>query len=661
VTLPNQTSKNKINELSYINYPYEIENQKIHKVFHKNQSKSITSKVKNHRKSKKRRKSPSGKGELCEDLPSSFTNNHSTSFQFHANKTTNMSFTKRQLNNSSHQQNSIQSDLIHSSTDRSKTSQKYKISPAHKRMASVLKNSDYEHIESILNQPCPKNNSLIPSLDLSNQNLKNIVSDYNTGQISLPAMSNSKTKKSSVQYTNPEELSMFDMHQTQKIADLSNQNTRRSKQSISSQLVPKIPATAETVPEPKPLKYTKLLHDLENIEGQFDKHDISISMNQSSVAYSNEQIMINAREEQAFLRTMLEKISNKHKNSELNVLRSTMTKNKQTGESKVVNSFFSLLTRIIDSQKDCSKKIENYYESIIEVKDCKIDNLDIRLKTAMSHLKRIEEDRLKLKLDVDVELKKLEDIGNYDDISFPNELMDEIRFKSPDEDAAIALTDIYQFLLFEGDVARRDPVMDKVKTNFKGIKKRLEEQLSQIQTTTAKKVVKRIYRKIIPCDFGTQTPEDVFEKEVIMRREKEMEMFREKLSLQQTIKSLKADISKHKNMISGNSKLVNELGVENKQLQEQILLLKRTHGGSPGKASSNLRDSMKLKQYKDLVDKRDQQISRLLQEKSTVKIEMEKIMQRLTSMINESKSLKGDLLVKESAVTKLKKDLQDIR
>jgi hypothetical protein len=107
-----------------------------------------------------------------------------------------------------------------------------------------------------------------------------------------------------------------------------------------------------------------------------------------------------------------------------------------------------------------------------------------------------------------MEIRKLEAIGNYDDLEFPEELMESARCKNPDEDASITLTDIYQFLLFEGDIARMDPQMKKVKTNFKGIKDKLHEQMTTVQKNTAEKVVRRIYRKIVPCDVHTQTPED---------------------------------------------------------------------------------------------------------------------------------------------------------
>ena len=54
---------------------------------------------------------------------------------------------------------------------------------------------------------------------------------------------------------------------------------------------------------------------------------------------------------------------------------------------------------------ELNKQLESHYLAVIETKDYKIDNLEVRLKTAMNHLKRIEEDRIKLKRDVDLEIK----------------------------------------------------------------------------------------------------------------------------------------------------------------------------------------------------------------------------------------------------------------
>ena len=74
-----------------------------------------------------------------------------------------------------------------------------------------------------------------------------------------------------------------------------------------------------------------------------------------------------------------------------------MTKAKQNSESKIINLFYNLYRRLLDSESQWRIKMQAIYVDIIEEKDYKINNLEIRLNTAMSHLKRIEEDKIRLK------------------------------------------------------------------------------------------------------------------------------------------------------------------------------------------------------------------------------------------------------------------------
>lgn len=50
-------------------------------------------------------------------------------------------------------------------------------------------------------------------------------------------------------------------------------------------------------------------------------------------------------------------------------------------------------------------------------------------------------------------------MGSLDDIERPEYLTEGLAMKSPEEDPSIALTDIYQFLLFEGEIAKGDPII----------------------------------------------------------------------------------------------------------------------------------------------------------------------------------------------------------
>ena len=66
-------------------------------------------------------------------------------------------------------------------------------------------------------------------------------------------------------------------------------------------------------------------------------------------------------------------------------------------DNKTINELYFLFKRIIEGYENANKQLESHYKAVIETKDYTIDNLEVRLKTAMNHLKRIEEDRIKLK------------------------------------------------------------------------------------------------------------------------------------------------------------------------------------------------------------------------------------------------------------------------
>lgn len=139
-----------------------------------------------------------------------------------------------------------------------------------------------------------------------------------------------------------------------------------------------------------------------------------------------------------------------------------------------------------------------------------------------------------------------------------------------------------------------------------------------------------------------------------------MDLFREKYDLAEKNKKLTLDLNKIKNSVINYEKEIEELHKEIKMLQGQTDSSKNV-GLSLKDQESLIQANMKIKQYKELMEKRDKQITRLLQEKIKVKTEMDKLYQKLTSLINESQCIRGDLILKESAVKKLRKDLKNIR
>lgn len=161
-------------------------------------------------------------------------------------------------------------------------------------------------------------------------------------------------------------------------------------------------------------------------------------------------------------------------------------------------------------------------------------------------------------------------MGSLNDIEIPAFLSEGVRLKEPEEDASITLTDIYQFLLFEGEIAKSDPILKDVQTNFSTIKDQLSEKLRIAQKSTAEKLVKRIYKKVIPCDVSTQTAKDPALDQMELLREKEMDLFRKKYDLQEENKKLKDELTKIKLVMSRHEKELEETRNETKRLDQKL-------------------------------------------------------------------------------------------
>jgi chromosome segregation ATPase len=114
-----------------------------------------------------------------------------------------------------------------------------------------------------------------------------------------------------------------------------------------------------------------------------------------------------------------------------------------------------------------------------------------------------------------------------------------------------------------------------------------------------------------------------------------MDLFREKYDLAEKNKKLTSDLNKIKNSITNYEKEIEELHKEIKMFQDQKESSQNV-GLTLKDQESVIQANRKVKQYKELMDKRDKQITKLLQEKIKVKTEMDKLYQKLTSLINES-------------------------
>lgn len=99
------------------------------------------------------------------------------------------------------------------------------------------------------------------------------------------------------------------------------------------------------------IKYSKLVDDLKKIEDKFDRHEIDVSMNQSSAPLTDEQMLENATKDRDFLHKIFLKVTSKYDHSELNSFKMSLLKEKQSNESKVIRGFYNLFSRIVEGQQ----------------------------------------------------------------------------------------------------------------------------------------------------------------------------------------------------------------------------------------------------------------------------------------------------------------------
>ena len=102
-----------------------------------------------------------------------------------------------------------------------------------------------------------------------------------------------------------------------------------------------------------------------------------------------------------------------------------------------------------------------------------------------------------------------------------------------EEDPAITLTDIYQFLLFEGELVKNDPIFLGTNTNFKKLKEILQKKLSAIQKVTVEQVLKRVIKKTDFVEAEIQTDKDPLIKELELVQAKELDLYKKKYDLEE--------------------------------------------------------------------------------------------------------------------------------
>ena len=124
-------------------------------------------------------------------------------------------------------------------------------------------------------------------------------------------------------------------------------------------------------------------------------------------------------------------------------------------------------------------------------------------------------------------------MGNFDDFERPESINMDTPHLNSEEDPAITLTDIYQFLLFEGELVKNDPIFLGTNTNFKKLKEILQKKLSAIQKVTVEQVLKRIIKKTDFVEAEIQTDEDPLIKELELVQAKELDLYKKKYDLEE--------------------------------------------------------------------------------------------------------------------------------
>lgn len=376
-------------------------------MFIKGAKKVISEKIKTIRKFRKQTRSPSNLVESAGEIPSLDNIPHNRSFYLHGNKTSNFGVTSRHFNKSFHENYHRGSDGTNLSTNRSKVNRSHLLSTSPLQSHNTFKHPAYKNVESILNSKHYANSIFVPPLDFNNEKIMHGAREFT----SEPTVDNIMSDSTLLKMTMHKKLSMdqagpTDMIPLQPMMQLPRTSMeKKNKNTFQDQIRAPSTVSMDEANEKRLQKYAKLLQEFSKIESEFDKHDIEISMQGRQFSADSTKYLTQVHSEQEYLKNLLAEISSKFENSELNAFKISLSKTKQSSETKIMNAIYSLFIRLWEASAECAKKLETHFTAVNEVKDYKIDNLQIRLNTAMAHLKRIEEDKIRLKKDVELDLK----------------------------------------------------------------------------------------------------------------------------------------------------------------------------------------------------------------------------------------------------------------
>ncbi|CAI2375050.1 unnamed protein product [Moneuplotes crassus] len=411
-------------------------------------------------------------------------------------------------------------------------------------------------------------------------------------------------------------------------------------------------------------RYKKFLADLLKLEEEIDKFDIeySISINVNKKYKSGTpEYLSSFMKKCKFVNKISKKIEASYKKSEFNSLKIMMTKGKHDEESKLISTIYTICARVIDELITCRNQTESHYLSVIESKDYTINNLSSQLDCANAQLQKIEEDKISLKRDVDVEIKKLEALGNFDDLEKPDFLSVGFFEANREEDPSFTLTDIYQFLLFEGEIVKDNRKQKNVSPDYHILKDILTQKFFDMQKMTAEQVIKRVYKRTVPVEVEVQTGDDPLVKEFEILKDKEMNLFRKKCNLEVKLKNQEMEMAKHRLQVAELEQKYGILNTENTKILNQLKRYKNLESQMEQDKDTITRYQYQIEQFPSEIKKRDSEIQSLLKTLKRMKFDMGQVVTRFQEMMASAKVMEDEIRVKQNLVERLKRNLSSLR
>jgi len=129
-------------------------------------------------------------------------------------------------------------------------------------------------------------------------------------------------------------------------------------------------------------------------------------------------------------------------------------------------------------------------------------------------------------------------MGSLHDVERPDFMNDNLTaYDLKNDDIEFTLTDIYQFLLFEGESPEsKSELLDE---NYDILQKELMLSINHLQRSSVGKALKRIFNKEKKKNMASQTPSSSLEEDMKIMREDMDRLYQEKHAFKQIAENAK--------------------------------------------------------------------------------------------------------------------------